>query len=129
MAKEAAERPEDLAKVIAEANTDGERELLRFTADLELAKRGKLDEKGLKLTRERFARNYEYQLLRAKRNPEEVSVKGTKLRIKCFFCSRQFLFDMFETFGTDMQALGFTVVECESLTHTYTNAVAPKVAK
>lgn len=121
--------PAEVAKFLADLPDNGERTFGQFLVNMELAKRGSLDEKTLKVTREQFARQYEHLLLRAKKNPDEVSVKGTKLVIKCFLCSRQFLFDLGEEHGSELQDLGFTGVDCESLTRVYSNTIRPKAAK
>jgi hypothetical protein len=64
--------------------------------------------------RKEFASTYETLLLEKHMNPDGVSAEGKTLRVRGWFCSRQFIYDFQKSTGDIAKGLGFTKVDCNS---------------
>jgi hypothetical protein len=64
--------------------------------------------------RRTFASTYETVLLDRHMNPDGVTADGKSLRIRGWFCTRQFIYDFQKTTAETARALGFTKVDCNS---------------
>lgn len=64
--------------------------------------------------RKDFASTYETMLLETHMNPDSVSADGKTLRVRGWFCTRQFIYDFQKSSGEVAKGLGFTKVDCNS---------------